>query len=133
MAHLIIPGYPKTFTHEELRANADRLNMSGHSDEAALLHALLDAYEDGARDARTVAEADKERRAAEKDVDRLQDNVGDLEETLEGLLEAISTARKALESALGAVEQGELAKVRTLNARALGALVSAAEKADPAE
>jgi predicted nucleic acid-binding Zn-ribbon protein len=132
MAHLIIPGYPKTFSHEELRANADRLAMSGHSDEAALLHALLDAYEDGARDARTVAEADKDRRAAEKDADRLQDEVGDLEAKLEALQEAVSVARKTLELSLGAVERGDLNAVRILNARTLGALVSATEKEDPA-
>ena len=83
----IVPNnYPLTFIPEELRQKADRLAMAGHTDEAALLHALLDAHRiSSKRDAleEELRVVEEELRTVECERDNAEDALDDLRKKAE--------------------------------------------------
>lgn len=100
----IVPNnYPLTFIPEELRQKADRLAMSGHTDEAALLHALLDAHR-----------VSSKRNALEDELRVVEDELRSAENDRDNAESTLDDLRAKAESALAAVTAGRFAEAETL-------------------
>lgn len=130
MAVLTFPGFPKTFSSEELRARADRLGMEGKDEEAALLHALLDAYVDrilpaqkGAREA--LEEAQEAAKEATRESLEATERAEKAEARLSQIDELAEQALAQVQNALGAVVRNAKQEALAHLGEAAGLLVSA--------
>jgi hypothetical protein len=130
MAVLTFPGFPQTFHSEDLRARADRLGMEGKAEEAALLHALLDAYVGSILPARRgVATALEEAQEAAKDATRealdAEARAEKAEARLSQIDELAEQALARVQNALGAVVRNAKQEALAHLGEAAGLLVSA--------
>lgn len=130
MADLIIPGFPRTFPREELRARADKLGMEGKAEEAALLHALVDLYfgefvsrQKGASNA--LAEAQEAAKDAEQEAVDAEARAVKAEARLSHVGECAEQALAQVQNALGAVVRNAKQEALAHLGEAAGLLVSA--------